>query len=418
MLNRRNLSGGYYQIQPGRKRSIELSAEQCQLAEAVRAELGRLAGRTVRCYLGNMATFETPGGAPHESGRPDPGRPDSGGADFGGPGGERGPSVLAAAGLGEPQHQPMVTAELADVVPSTENVSTIGPKFQPRLRRPLILFALTCVSTFLAGATLYYPQFELMPIRRALISHWGDGLVYMVCVLSILLAHEMGHFLTARRYGVAASYPYFIPLPIAPSGTMGAVIMLDGMSADRKEIFDIGLAGPIAGLVVCIPIMWIGVQRLDFSTPPHGMFQLDLPLALDMLMNYVQPRGYTLGSPISQGNLNPYFMAGWLGLFITGLNMLPMSQLDGGHVIYTLFGRRSHWIARGVMILALAYMVYSASATLIVMVILIFALGLEHPPTRDDQVPLGWFRSVLGTVCLLIPVFCLPLRTILLPPGN
>lgn len=258
---------------------------------------------------------------------------------------------------------------------------------------------------------------DLTPLRRAVIGHWADGLLYMACVLAILLAHEMGHFAAAAWYGIPATYPFFIPFPIAPSGTMGAVIMLDGTRADRREIFDIGLAGPIAGLVVCIPVLWYGIQRLDLTLPPHGVFQLDLPLAVDLLMNYVQPEGYTRGAPISQGNLNPYFMAGWLGLLITGLNMLPMSQLDGGHVVYTLLGRRSFWIARAVMILAVAYMVYTSSATLILMMILILALGLEHPPTRDDRRPLGWFRTILGFVCLWIPLFCLPLRTLMLPPG-
>jgi membrane-associated protease RseP (regulator of RpoE activity) len=245
------------------------------------------------------------------------------------------------------------------------------------------------------------------PLRRVIWAHWDDGLIYMGCVLAILLTHEMGHFLATVRYRVPASLPFFLPLPISPIGTMGAVIGMDGRQANRKETFDIGIAGPLAGLVVAIPILWIGIMKLDFAGPPAGVFQLDTPLAAKLMLNWVRPEGYEPGQPIWQSQLNPYFMAGWIGMFITGLNMMPVSQLDGGHVIYTLFGKRSYWIARAFMLLAVAAMLTGLVHNgLWLMLVVIMLFGTDHPPTRDDRVRLGWLRTSLGLASLTIPVFC------------
>ncbi len=229
------------------------------------------------------------------------------------------------------------------------------------------------------------------------------------------MTHEMGHFVTTLIHRIPASLPYFIPLPISPIGTMGAVIGMDGMRADRREIFDIGLAGPIAGLVVALPVMWVGIEKLDLTQQGIGPFALDLPLTVRMMMDYLQPKGYQPGQMIWFSQFNPYFMAGWVGLLITGLNMLPVSQLDGGHVLYTLFGKRAHWIARGVVVLAIAYTVYTAQYTWILMIALVLLMGTDHPPTRDDRVPIGGLRFALGMVSMLIPIFCFAPRLIVIP---
>lgn len=287
--------------------------------------------------------------------------------------------------------------------------------FKRRVRLPIILFILTCISTFVVGALNWYPSYYLfgatgsegaMQLRQVILQNWQDGLIYMTCVLAILLTHEMGHFLATIRYHIPASFPYFIPFPISPIGTMGAVIGMDGMRANRKEMFDIGLAGPLAGLLLAIPIMWVGIQKLDLSQPGYGPYAVDLPLAMRLAIEYIQPAGYESGTTIWFSQFNPYFMAGWVGLLITGLNMLPVSQLDGGHVIYTLFGKRSYWIARGFVLLSIAYMVMTWRFNWIVMLILVMLIGPDHPPTRDDRVPLGWFRYTLGCLCVFIPVFC------------
>jgi membrane-associated protease RseP (regulator of RpoE activity) len=289
------------------------------------------------------------------------------------------------------------------------------------MKLPLILFLLTCASTCFAGATGWVPLYYLgeglqgwdaLPLRRAILAHWQDGLVYMMCVLGILLTHEMGHFLATVKYRIPASFPFFLPLPISSIGTMGAVIAMDGRQADRRQTFDIGLAGPLAGLLVTVPILWIGLQHLDPNMPRYGLPLFQAPLAVRLILGYAAPAGYQASPQIMLSQLNPYLMAGCVGLLITGLNMLPVSQLDGGHLIYTLFGRRGRWISRGVILLALGHVVWYSFHMRVsmwtLMVVILLLIGPDHPPTRDDSVPLGWFRTALGCLCLLIPVFCFP----------
>ncbi len=314
--------------------------------------------------------------------------------------------------LEDPEERPVEPA------PTPHNVRRVRPR---RKRLPAILFALTCVSTFLAGATGWLPlEYLVAPdatgFRQAILRNWQEGLIYMGCLLAILLTHEMGHFVATLCYRIPASLPFFLPFPISPVGTMGAVIAMDGTKANRKEMFDIGLAGPLAGLIVAVPILWIGIQQIDWTAPQHGPFTLDAPLAVRLALEHTHPAGYQSGADIWYSQLNPYFMAGWVGLLITGLNMLPVSQLDGGHVIYTLFGKRSYWIARGFMVLVIAYVIYAKAAMWTPMVLLVLLIGVVHPPTRDDTVRLGWFRTALGLVSLSIPLLCFPLH-VLKPVG-
>ncbi len=244
-----------------------------------------------------------------------------------------------------------VVETLRDVLGGSEDWDrslSVPPPYVPRRRRvalPLVLFAATCVSTFFAGATDWQPlaalweshaQGLLGPLgwRQLLLRNWEQGLTYMGCVLAILMAHEMGHFVATLIYRVPASLPYFIPFPIAPIGTMGAVIGMEGQRANRRGIFDIGLAGPLAGLLVAAPILWWGVRGLDFQRPAYGM-GLHCPLLMEWMIAWLRPEHAGV-SAVRFTQLNPCFMAGWVGLLITGLNMLPISQLDGGHVVYAL----------------------------------------------------------------------------------
>lgn len=312
-----------------------------------------------------------------------------------------------------------VVAELIEE-PSEATPAPSGPRFplrRPnrgrRIKLPAILFLLTCLSTFWAGVGGWYALPDGMLVRRLIISHWQDGLTYMACLLAILLTHEMGHFLGTLRYGIPASLPFFIPFPISPIGTMGAVIGMDGRRADRKQMFDIGLAGPLAGLAVAVPILLIGIHTLNSAGPGHGPYRLDLPLAVRSILAWYPPAGYDASAaPVGEiwySHLNPFFMAGWVGLLITGLNMLPVSQLDGGHVLYALFGRRSRWVARGFMLGAIAYLIATGTwGRWMVMILLVLLIGISHPPTRDDSVKLGWLRVGLGLVSLAIPLLCLP----------
>ena len=330
------------------------------------------------------------------------------------------------------EHEPVTEVVRADLA----EPAAVKPeeRKQPARRRrvvlPIVLFLLTCLSTFLAGVTGWLPHAFLgrgiglletnqglmpvepsyMPLRRVVISNWENGLIYMACVLAILLTHEMGHFVMTLVYRVRASLPYFVPFPISPIGTMGAVIGMDGQKANRREIFDIGLAGPIAGLLVAVPIMWVGIGRMDALRPTPSP-AIDLPLAMRLAVEYKHPGKFKSAPRVPLSQANPYLMAGWVGLLITGLNMMPVSQLDGGHVTYAIFGKWAHWLARGFMVavfgaMGIAWMYYGIVPGWILMAVLVLLLGTDHPPTSDDTVRLGWFRVALGLASLTIPIFC------------
>lgn len=271
-----------------------------------------------------------------------------------------------------------------------------------RVFLPVCLFVATCLSTFIAGALDWDPT-VLAGERSAEIiaANWKQGLIYMAAVIGILLTHEMGHFVQTVRYHVPASLPFFIPVPVLMTGTMGAVIGMEGSRADRKQLFDIGISGPWAGLIVSLPIIWFGIKDA-VALPASAEIQLGDPLIFKLMTHYLRP---DLDGMILNKN-NPLLMAGWVGMLITGLNMLPISQLDGGHVIYGLFGRNARFVSRSFLIAAIAFVVLGDHYNWIVMLVLVIMLGVDHPPTRDDNVPLGFFRTAFGLLSLAIPVLC------------
>jgi len=275
----------------------------------------------------------------------------------------------------------------------------------------LLLFLATCVSTFWAGATDWMPMLALTSSARAylvVLANWQQGLVYMTAVLAILLTHEMGHFLFTLRYHIPASFPLFILVPINAIGTMGAVIGMDGLKANRRQLFDIGLAGPLAGLVIAIPIMWIGIERLDLTTEP-GEIAFHNPVLVEWLIGYLR-HDLVATTTVGIRQLNPFYFAGWVGLLITGLNMLPISQLDGGHVTYALFRRRAHSLARAFLVVSIVFLVVNINKAYIwtMMLILVILMGTDHPPTSDDTVALGPVRWILGVMSLVLPILCFP----------
>ncbi|HVC96959.1 MAG TPA: site-2 protease family protein [Pirellulales bacterium] len=291
------------------------------------------------------------------------------------------------------------------------------PKFW-RLQIPSILFVSTALSTFWVAATNgdllgtvsdFWRAATLVDFAapfRPIAENWWQGVVYMAAVMGILLAHEMGHYLQARRYHVPASLPYFIPMPISPLGTMGAVIGMRGSQADRKQLFDIGLTGPWAGLAVAMPLAWAGIRSataLPFKPEMEGTF--GDPLIFQFLIAWLRPDDPP--GTVLIVHANPLVMASWVGMLVTGLNMLPIGQLDGGHVTYALFGRRAHWVALASVAVAMAFIVVAGRYEWTLMLALIMLLGTRHPPTADDRVELGRFRKLVGWFSLAIPVFCL-----------
>ena len=299
----------------------------------------------------------------------------------------------------------------------------LPPQFRRRVWLPLILFVCTCVTTFLAGCFHWQPEFlwnspgyrldrngYVMRDARgrpvvatpldAVRDNWRDGLTFMSCVIGVLLFHEMGHFLMTVRHRIPASYPYFIPMPIMLTGTMGAVISMDGSRANRKELFDIGLAGPLAGLVLTIPLVIIGIQTAKVVPEGPGT-QFGDPLFVTLLLPLLRqiPEGHVL-------HVNAIYMAGWVGMLITGLNMMPVSQLDGGHVSYAVLGPLARWVGRGLLVATVLFIVWGRAWNWSLMLLIVILIGMDHPPTADDTVKIGPLRWTLGLVSLLIPIFC------------
>jgi membrane-associated protease RseP (regulator of RpoE activity) len=185
-------------------------------------------------------------------------------------------------------------------------------------------------------------------------------------------------------------------VPVLLTGTLGAVIGMEGSRANRRQLFDIAIAGPIAGLVVALPVLAAGML---FGTPTAESPFATPPVARWML-SFLRP-DIAPGKSIEP---NALFMAGWVGLLVTGLNMIPVSQLDGGHVSHAIFGARSNWIARAILLAAIAAIILLGRTNWIAMVVIVALMGTDHPPIRDDGRPLGLARTMLGLFSLLIPI--------------
>ncbi len=309
---------------------------------------------------------------------------------------------------------------------------------RPRWLVPLLLLLATLISMTWAGIAAWspmgllgnaYDSGSLFEVRRHVLANWIPGLLFSVSLTIILGAHELGHYFATRIYRIQSSLPIFIPFPISPTGTCGAVILMDGMRADRRQIFDIGLAGPLAGLVFAIPIAAMGLmvgqppqtrgQTVHFGQPIaiQALAQL-FPIQVATSNKSGGNRETIRAESISNEAMNPMLMAAWVGFLVTGLNMVPISQLDGGHVIFGLMGRRSRVVCWLTYLFCIGYVTYTSirfgQPEYIVMLLLIPLMGIAHPPSRDDDVPLGLPRQVIGVMSLAIPFLCIPMRPIIL----
>jgi Peptidase family M50 len=208
----------------------------------------------------------------------------------------------------------------------------------------LLLFALTVPSVFLAGTTLVDPTIA-QALPKRFLELWR-GWPFAVPLLSILLAHEFGHYIAARVHRVPASLPYFIPLPeLSPFGTMGAIIAMRGRIRSRAALLDIGAAGPIAGMVVALPVLALGLSWSSVGPNPASHYSQEGQSLLYLLMKRVFVGPIPAGMDVQ---LSPTASAGWVGFLITMINMLPWGQLDGGHIAFALFGERQHQFAKRV----------------------------------------------------------------------
>ena len=309
---------------------------------------------------------------------------------------------------------------------------------RPKWLVPTLLLFATLLSMTWAGITAWSPVYlmeeaqqrgSLFEVRRHVLANWFPGLLFSISLTIILGAHELGHYFVTRWYRIQSSLPIFIPFPISPAGTCGAVILMDGLKADRKQIFDIGLAGPLAGLVFALPIAALGLM---YGEPPETRgksIQFGQPLVIQWLstaLPLTDPAGDEVdiaggamlkSNSISNESMNPLLMAAWVGFLVTGLNMVPISQLDGGHVIFGLLGRGSRPVAWFAYLACIGYVIYTSytygQPEFIIMLLLIPLMGITHPPSRDDDVPLGTARMIIGALSLAIPFLCIPLRPII-----
>lgn len=288
----------------------------------------------------------------------------------------------------------VIQAEVVEMSPVTpwewRPVRAVRPR--RRWRLPLLLFVATCLSTLLVGTEI--------ADDGPWLARLAEALRYCVPVMTILLCHEMGHFLQAHRYGVYASLPFFIPIPIKPIGTMGAVIAMEPRVGHRRALFDIGISGPLAGLVPTILFCIWGLHLSKIvpipERPPE--WGIGLPILFRILLEQrfgAIPPGYTV---------NPDLMAfaGWVGLLITSLNLIPIGQLDGGHILYALLRQKANRVASFLLLAALFLVIWQWKdlSHWTLMIVLLIIMGPNHPPTADDEEPLGLGRYVLGWLTL------------------
>jgi membrane-associated protease RseP (regulator of RpoE activity) len=294
----------------------------------------------------------------------------------------------------------------------------------------VVLFTLTVVSVFFTGMMYSYQgptTGGMNVILPHIIAAFGGALAFTAALLSILLAHEFGHYFMARRHSTAATLPYFIPFPFSPFGTMGAVIVQKESHRNKRILLDIGLAGPLAGLVVAVPVLLIGLSLSTLDTIPldaSGSFFMEGNSILYLLAKYAV-FGMWLPEPVSFGALSPlsywvtYFFtgqpaplgavdvhlhpvafAGWAGLLVTALNLIPAGQLDGGHIMHGLLGRKAAIFLPFILIsLVLLGFVWPGWW---LWAFLIFFMGRAHAEPLDQVTPLDPRRKYLAFLALVI----------------
>ena len=251
---------------------------------------------------------------------------------------------------------------------------------KPRLWLHVLLFALTAAAT-----------------ARAV------GPLYALCLMSILTAHEFGHYFAARFHRVEASLPYFIPAP-SLFGTMGAVIRMSPYIPSRRALFDIAAAGPLAGMALAAPLSFVGMllsERTASAEDQAGAIILGDPVLFQIFERVI----FGPGAPGETLLLHNVAFAGWVGLFVTALNLLPIGQLDGGHISYAVFGQRSRLLAK-LAFGGLLLMTLTMSPQYALFLILLFVFGIKHPPTMNDAVALDPPRKKIGWLLAATFILC------------
>ncbi len=275
----------------------------------------------------------------------------------------------------------------------------------------ILLFIVTVFSTFFVGISLSInylytdslPQETQIPVTLEMVMDPQVitlSLIYVVVLLGILLGHEFGHFLTCRYYNINATLPYFIPAPTL-IGTLGAFIKIKSPITRKKQLFDIGVAGPLTGFILAVPALAYGLS-LSKAVPPsfqegEFVFVFGEPLILKLLGALVfknVPSDYSVF-------LHPVAFAGWVGILVTSFNLFPVGQLDGGHVSYALLGEKSRQFGKFILVV-FAIMGFLFWIGWFIWAFLLTFLGLKHPRIIDDAVPLSPRRKLVGYLMILI----------------
>lgn len=296
----------------------------------------------------------------------------------------------------------------------------------------ILLFVLTILSVMFTGAQFTTPdvlnpfQMSFMEFLKYLLSGWP----FTVSFLGILLAHEMGHYLAGRAHGEKVTLPYFIPFPFSAFGTMGAFINMKTIPKNRKHLMDIGIAGPLTGLLIAIPALFIGLRLsslgpIETNLPEGYVHFLEGNSIFYLLAKYLT-FGKLLPQPVSYGDLHPilywlqYFFtgtpaplggldvqihpvawAGWAGLFVTAMNLIPAGQFDGGHILYVLFGSKTARKISPFIILGLFGLGFFWSGWWL-WAALVFIFGQRHAEPLDQITPIDRRHKFLGILALII----------------
>lgn len=285
-----------------------------------------------------------------------------------------------------------------------------------RLWLHILLFVVTLFTTTLVGAHMMYnfrhdlPFFDIERLSEVFTtglrspSLFLGGLPFSLTLLTILMAHEMGHYIACVWYGVDATLPFFLPSPMPVTGTFGAFIRIRSHIPGKRVLFDIGVAGPLAGFVFLAPALGIGLalSRVLPGINNQGTLQLGVPALQWIAQKLIFP-----GVPAADIYLHPVARAAWVGMFATAINLLPAGQLDGGHIVYALLGRAHKWITWAFIALLLPMGMYWWNGWWL-WAVLLFFFARKHPPVYDHT-EIGAGRIQLGIVALVVFILCFSL---------
>jgi len=286
-------------------------------------------------------------------------------------------------------------------------METPGARRKPWLNA--VLFGLTVVSTCFVGLTWSFSYLNAEALDKPGLLHFGLrslltppvlllSLLYAAVLMVILSGHELGHYLTCRRYGIQASLPYFIPAPTL-IGTLGAFIRIRSQITRKHQLFDIGATGPLVGFLLALPALAVGLALSKVVPAPaasEGSIVFGDPLLLKLLSALL--RHFPQGADIV---IHPVGFAGWVGLLVTAFNLFPIGQLDGGHVAYALLGNKARLVSKAFVV---AFIILGAFFWVgwFLWALIVLIIGLKHPPVFDGNQPLSRGRRILTAFLVLI----------------